>query len=409
MHREDGCSPYPKVRTGDFDRNGTTDIAAITGGAAYVMWGNGHNGFTTTQVRQYPYGNNDVTTADVNQDGSTDIIVTYSSCPVQQNPRTSIGCAGIDIFYGGQGPQKLFYRNAVVNSNFETPYNPYAIDINGDGIADLVAIDGSPAETALYVWLGHADGSFDQNPWVFAVTSDGGNGPMTPGDWNRDGKMDFAMALPGTADTEILLNATNRAGCATSQISRTVVVCQPVDNTYLNSPVRVQATTHDNSPVTTIQEYIDNNLVYNQSGTGLNQTFALGIGWHTLVTKAWDSAGVSFRSDRHVFVYNGTPGATCAAALGAAQICLPAGAHSASPVHILANAYPTWIPTAAQLYIDGTLVINDKGCDASGSCVGSTSFVDTYQNLSSGTHSLVFKLWDANGTAYTASKSVTVP
>ena len=56
--------------------------------------------------------------------------------------------------------------------------------------------------------------------------------------------------------------------------------------------------------------------------------------------------------------------------------------------------------TAAQLYIDGKLVINNTNA--------ATSYIDTTQTLTPGSHNLVFKLWDAAGNVYTAQETHTV-
>jgi hypothetical protein len=181
-----------------------------------------------------------------------------------------------------------------------------------------------------------------------------------------------------------------------------------VNGTYLPSPVTVEANAFDKNTVTAMQEYIDGKLDYNEDVTSFTQPFSLGLGSHLLVTKAWDNTGLSFRSDRTISVYNGTPGPACAAAYKSASICLPSGTTSAAPVRIVANGYAAYIPTAAQLYIDGDLVVDNEGCDSEGGCDGGTSYVDTSQSLSNGTHDLVFKLWDADGDLYTAQKTITV-
>jgi hypothetical protein len=157
-----------------------------------------------------------------------------------------------------------------------------------------------------------------------------------------------------------------------------------------------------------MQEYVDGTLDYSEDVTSFDISLPLSLGEHALVTKAWDDTGLSFRSDRTINVYSGTPGPACAAAYESASICLPGGTTSTSPVQIVANGWAAYIPTAAQLYIDGDLVVNNQGCDSEGGCDGGTSYVDTTQNLSSGTHDLVFKLWDADGNEYTAQKSITV-
>jgi hypothetical protein len=127
------------------------------------------------------------------------------------------------------------------------------------------------------------------------------------------------------------------------------------------------------------------------------------------VTKAWDDTGVSFRSNRSITVYNGTPGPTCPASENSASLCLPDGTTTSSPVHILGNGWTENVPTAAQLFIDGDLVVNNEACNPSGDdCYGGTSYLDTTQSLSSGTHELVFKLWDDKGNAYGVHQTVTV-
>lgn len=400
-----------RVRAGDVNCNGMTDLAVLTGNGAYVLWNQGGGTLNPVLLKSYQVPG-DLAVGDLNQDGMADIIVSYTCNPTPTNNPDNgpayNNCAGFDVFYG-QGNDRTFART-VVNYNGAMPGNqPIAADVNGDGIGDIVA-NSTPqgyGGAGLYVWLGHPDGSYEQKPMVWVATSGGSEG-LVAGDWNRDGMLDFAMPMAGDAMTEVYINGGDRAGCSTSAISPTVTVCQPVDNTYSNSPVRVQANAYDRTAVTAMQEYVDNSLVYSEDVSSFDRTFAETPGPHFFVTKAWDASGLSFRSDRHVIVYTGTPGAACPAAAGTANLCLPAGSTSSSPVHILGNGYPAWIPTAAQLYINGDLVVNNQGCDGQGSCPGGTSYVDTWQTLSAGTYDLVFKLWDADGNVYEAEKTVSV-
>jgi hypothetical protein len=387
-----------RVRAGDLNDTGVVDLGVLNGTAAYMLWGNGSGMFTATQLATYS-SPGDMNVGDVNQDGMADVMVTYDCS-------ASSPCGGVDVFYG-QGNSKTLTRHAVTNAAISAPSHPYAVDVNGDGIADLVAESGSGGLSGLYVWLGNADGTFSQTPQFFPASSYG-DGGLVAGDFNRDGMIDFAQTLPGDGMLEFYLNATHRAACATGTASPTVTVCQPVNGAYVNSPMTVQANATDAAGVTALQEYVDGNLVYSQHVNSFNSTFNEALGPHELVTKAWDAKGANFRTDRKVTVYSGTPGATCAAALGTAEICLPASSSSASPVHILANAYTAAVPTAAQLYVDGKLVVNSTGCNSWGDCLGGTSYVDTEQTLASGSHALVFKLWDADGNTYVASETVTV-
>ncbi|HYK36554.1 VCBS repeat-containing protein [Alloacidobacterium sp.] len=223
-------SSVTRVRAGDVNDNGSSDIAALIGTAAYVMWNDGHGDFHQAELGPYT-APTDLNVGDLNQDGMADIIISYTCNPTltnnpdkgpQYNP-----CAGYDVYYG-QGNNRIFKRTLVTDPGVMSGSEPWAIDVNGDGVADIGAESTHEGYggAGLYVWLGHPDGSFDQTPQVFTATS-GGFGGIAPGDWNRDGMMDFAMTLPGDGMTQIFINGGNRSSCATSRINPTITVCQP--------------------------------------------------------------------------------------------------------------------------------------------------------------------------------------
>lgn len=405
-----GLLHIDKIRAGSIDGDGIIDLAAISSNTAYLLWNDGNGDFTTTTLNVYP-GISDLNVEDLNQDGMDDVIVAYGC-----ESNGSENCQGIDVWYG-QGDQKTFYRHAVTVYNV-TLSQVWGVDVNGDGIGDLVAASASYGQNqeTVYVFTGNPEGSFNQTPLSYATATlptgypsgEYTSSAMVPGDFNRDGMIDFALTLPPVSQTEILINGGTHAPCATSQISPAVTVCQPVNGTYLPSPVTVEADAHDTNTVTAMQEYIDGNLDYSEDVTSFTHSFTLGPGPHLLVTKAWDATGLSFRSDRNITVFSGTPYPACPATYQSASICLPSGGSSASPVHILANGWSVAAPTAAQLYINGDLVVDTDNCTGSGNCLGGTSYVDTTQSLSSGSYDLVFKLWDADGNVYEAQKTITV-
>jgi hypothetical protein len=328
----------------------------------------------------------------------------------------------VDVYYG-QGANKLEKKTVVSSTTGTNPGDVLGlagVDVNGDGYGDIVIFglveqdcpDGCPTNPeGAFVWLGKADGTFEQTPQEFITSNDAGVGAMAMADFNRDGMMDFVEAVPGASGaTEYYINASERPACGRYTISPTVTVCQPVDNTYSPSPVRVDATAYDTDTVTAMQEYIDGKLEYSKAVTSFDTTFSVADGTHALQTKAWDTTGRDFVADRTVTVYSGTPGPVCAAGYEAASICLPAGDTSSSPVAILANGdVGTSVATAAQLYIDGKLVVDNKSqCSGGTNCYGADSFVQTTQDLDSGSHDLVFKVWDVAGKVYEAQKTVTV-
>ena len=410
-----GSNGPQKVRAGKFDGDGITHLAVYAAPSIYVVWNDGHENFTPVLLKTYA-GNAtiDLNIGDANQDGRDDVLVAYSAFSYPSTGQTFT--ASFDVFYG-QGNQKFFTRNVVSQSTTQAPYltpaSPWAVDVNGDGIADIAAemlpSSGQNLPSGLYVWLGHPDGSYDQTPEAYVPTTHG-NGALIPGDFNRDGMMDFAQTLPADNETEIYINGAVHAPCATSAISPTVTVCQPINDTYLPSPMNVQANAYDKNTMTAMQEYVDGKEVYSQDVTNFSILLSENPGTHLFVTKAWDATGLNFQSNRTVTVYSGTPGPACPAALDAAAICVPSQLSSHTPVQILGNGWTKNVPTAAQLYVDGDLVANNQGCTSSGSdCQGGTSYIDVDQTLSSGSHDLVFKLWDDLGNVYTAQKTVTVP
>jgi hypothetical protein len=393
-----------QIQTGDLNGTGVSDIGVITTSAAYVLWNAGQGSFTKTLLSSYVHPVA-INLNDVNQDGRSDILISYSC----NNSNTQAGhvnpsdCAGIDVYYG-QGNNQTIFRHALTDSGPSAPQNIFAADVNGDGIADLVAstsdTSGSSTSTGssgLYVWIGSPDGSFALTPTIY---NSGTSGGLVPGDWPRNGLISFAQF--NGSGLQMYLEAAPHGVPQTSTISPTVTVNQPVNNTYFPAgSVLVQANAFDKNTVTSLQLYVDGQLDYSEPVTHLyTDTPALTVGPHQLVVKAWDYTGMNFRSNRNITVYNGTPTSGCPSALNAATICYPYDSGPGPTTRILANGWTANIPTAAQLYIDGKLVINNTNAGS--------SYIDTTQTLTPGSHNLVFKLWDAAGNVYTAQETHTV-
>ncbi len=412
---------------GDLNGTGSSDLAVMqlagnSNGIDFaspqelsIMWNDGKGNFSQEALNG-DYTFPQMIMSRLNGDGMMDVVVSYR-CPDNNGQ-----CVAVDGYYG-QGNNSVFKRtllSTTVGPNPGDIWGLAGVDVNGDGYGDIVAFgdemqncpNGCPYVPAgAFVWLGNADGSFQQIPQQFITSNDAGIGGIAVADFNRDGMMDFAEAIPGAQGvTQYYINATARTTCGTYTISPTVTVCQPVDNTYSLSPVTVEANSYDTTSVTAMQEYIDGTLKFSQPVRGFDITFPTGLGTHLFVTKAWDASGRSFVADRTVTVYSGTPGPVCAAASDAASICLPSSDTVSSPVQIVANGNTgVYVPTAAQLYIDGELVVNNQAvCDSNDDCYSGDSYVQTTQTLSPGSHFLVFKVWDTAGAVYEAQKTITV-
>lgn len=404
-----------KLRAADLNGNGVTDLVAFNSGAVWALWGDGQDGFTVDQLKTYLVPM-DMNVGDLNGDGRDDIIVSYDCDVSLSGP--SAPCLAFDAWYG-QGNQKLFYRQIIHQTSGVAPGQIWVADVNGDGLGDIVGITGIYlAAPALTTWLGKPDGSFyaAPNPLLYAsyptnlTYNPYVQAAMVPGDFNRDGMIDFIATVPFHSATETFINTEHRTLCGPPySINDSVTVCAPVDHTYLPTSFMIQAAATDSNPITALQQYINGKLVASTTKSSFAPTFYnYSPGAYFFVTKAWDSTGLSFRADRHVTVFSGTPYPTCPVTSGNAAICLAQGATSA-PVHIMANGYAPGIPTAAQLYIDGTLVVNNDNCDASGNCQGGTTLIDLMRSFSPGAYQLVYKLWDANGDVEETQTTLRVP
>jgi len=290
-----------KVRVGDFNRDGKVDLAVLEQKALSVWWGNGDFTFGADVVAQYAQ-TNDMSTGDQNQDSFTDILVSWFDSP-------GVVTGGVDVFYGG--PSSSVTRKGQIVSGqspsgilWESPGGILTADVNGDGVNDIVGLsnDGTFAD-GLYVWLCNGEGSCSQSPTKFIYTTDRDKQALVAGDFNRDGKIDFAAVRQGNGTVEVLLNATPRAVCQKNVIAPAMTVCQPQDATFSHSPLHIVAQT--DPAATDIDVFIDNVKKGSFASSSINQFFTLPTGNHFVVVKGFLSDGSSFRSDRHVSIFSG--------------------------------------------------------------------------------------------------------
>jgi hypothetical protein len=385
---------FTKVRVGDFNGDGKVDLAVLQQQALSVWFGNGNFTFDPLPLASYTI-TVDLTTADVNQDGFSDILVSFISDFLSFK-------GGVDGFFGTAG-RRLTRRSLIAPSNsFEAPGQLIAADVNGDGINDIAALDmDSTVVDGLFVWIGNPDGTYQQTPMRFPYTTDRDKTALVAGDFNRDGKIDFAAAEGSAISMEVLSNATPRAPCQSNTADPSMTVCQPRDGTFSNSPLRIVAQAKSSHGVTGVNVYVDNVLQGRFPGPSIDEFFPLSSGQHFLVVKGFDATGASFRSDRHVTIFAGAPGETCATPSQVLTITVCAPAQSVtlhSPVQIFANAYSPRLVTAIQVYIDNQLEFNDT----------TATEVNKLFSMSPGLHFIEVKAWDADGHQVTESRTIDV-
>lgn len=397
-----GATGITKVRVGDFDRDGKVDIAVLENNGLTVLFGNGNFTFDAVVLNNQYFQTNDMNTGDFNQDSFTDILVSWFD-----GPGTVTG--GVDVYEGT--PSRTMTRKTMIPSGalpsgsnlYESPGSILTADVNGDGINDLVGLDNDGNfDDGLYVWLCNGEESCNPTPTKFIYTTDRDKTALVAGDFNRDGKIDFAAGLISNSRMEVLLNATPRAACQKNVIAPAMTVCQPQDATFSNSPLHIVAEGDDSNGVSDIDVFIDNIKQGSFASSSIDKFFSLSNGNHLVVVKGFDPTGASFRSDRHVTVFSGAPGETCTAPSSTAlsvHACLPANnATLHSPVQIFANSYSPQLITAIQVYIDNHLEFNDT----------TATEVNKLFTLGPGMHFITVKAWDATGHNVTDSRTITV-
>jgi hypothetical protein len=321
-----GTNPI-SVAVGDFNGDGKPDLVVANAyGGVTVLLGNGNGTFQTPVSHPVDGNPNSVAVGDFNGDGKLDFAVANNA-----------GSYEVSVLLGnGDGT----FQTAVSYPVSAQAYSVAVGDFNGDGKLDLAV---APFSNNVSLLLGNGDGTFQTavdypvngNPSSCALVS-----AVGVGDFNGDGRMDFAAAVPCSKKVAILLQPPPPAaasGSAQLDGGNTFTGDQTVNGT-------VTATS----------------FVGNGSGlTGVTATVVNGVYTTGLYS---DPAWIASLSGSKI-------AGPVASAL-TAGVALTAGALEAAPAQCGTNTFSTGIaangnancarPASANLSDGGSLVLNNQ-------------------------------------------------
>jgi hypothetical protein len=214
-----GPAELDQLAEGDFNHDGTNDLVFDNYGGTNVtvLLGNGYGSFRAPV--NYFAGTNvqSVVVGDFNGDGTNDLAVGSEGSAYPPNGVVSI------LLANGNGTFHNF-------TNYLTGWfvSLAVADFNGDGKADLAAVDANLNQVD--VMLGNGDGTF-QPAYAFAVEN--GADFVAAGDLNGDGQPDLAVVNSASANVSVLLNTHVSLGPAlavspVNAVNQTITFSWPV-------------------------------------------------------------------------------------------------------------------------------------------------------------------------------------
>ncbi len=389
---------------GDFDGTHHFDLAYIDScndsacgpGLAriYVLTNNNNNSFTPNLLADQISGTGQMTTADVDLDGKLDMVV-----------RSVAGNYGDELFVeysnGGGNFTKVDAEDSAPNLGM--PETVVVGDFNNDDIEDLATLTDQTLalnpDMGFDVYLGKGGrNGFSGPTHVADNTTVSPRGGFASAFLDKNGTRD--VTLDDANGLSVFLNTTSTTGDPCAYVSGSGLhTCLPANNGSGTSPVHFLATYKAAiQPAQRIEVWADGKKAFQDYGDLLNTSLTLSPGTHQLVFVGVDATGNYVKSSPITYAVTGT--ACAPPPQPGVLICAPAnGSTVSSPVTVSAADSPQsgLKITATRLYVDNTAVYTT-----------STNTLNTSVTMATGSHKLVVVGYESNGSALTATSTITV-
>ena len=181
--------------------------------------------------------------------------------------------------------------------------------------------------------------------------------------------------------------------------SGSLAICQPSANSTVYQVPHIEATANPASgSITTLKVYIDNKLVFTNSGPGIS-LFEGGVanGTHHLVINAWDDFGRLYQAAENFSVTGNLP-FNCPVTGVGVRICAPTtGSVVSQNLGFTAGFKGNTAIKFVRAYVDSADVFDFAPA------AGQDHVVAGGVSTSAGAHTLTVVAWDTNNTVYKSS------
>ena len=284
------------VVAADINGDGSIDLISANygtcgeGNTLTVFTNDGKGDFTSNATITVGYGPVCLVAADVNGDGFPDLISAN-----QDDYTLSV------LLNDGHGNFAL--RSTIPVSN---PSSLVATNLTGNGSIDLAVASsyvGEDYRGAVTIFLNDGHGDFSSNTIIYI----GAPGSLTlpqsiaAADFNGDGKMDLVVANYATSNLTVLLQTTTQQKQPPPPPTPVVSITSPANNASISTAASfiIAATATPVKAISEVEFYIDGALV----GTSTEAPYqyqvpagSVAVGGHSLQAVAVNTAGVSATS-----------------------------------------------------------------------------------------------------------------